>query len=325
MMEFIQNKATVFENIVPTLKCEDLIEWAKTRKFILCKYNDDVNENHRDSFEIRVRDKGRIKSLWDHVKKLVPEMCNGSTLIGPDYKKVYLLKYSLGQKFKKHYDGHSIDSKGNKSLITIIIYLNGGDTKSLRGGNTRFYSEPGTSFEEPFENAKYFDVVPKTGSMLMFTHKLLHEGLPVDKGTKYCIRFNVLYNTTKKLKTDNDQMYTKMKRFTSSSPNGLKACDVNYVKDGNTFVLTPDRRNKHSRQRWSDVFKEPRIFKVVRYRGPMFVDKRQERPPSNNEDFCPNCYEILPLVNTYKNCPNCLFDIVDINHRERKKRMIHTH
>lgn len=310
-MEFVQDKASVFQNVVPKLACEDIIKWSDSQEFTSCKYDGKVDVKYRSGKEIKIQNVDMMKSLWNYVNKLVPDICDDSELIGPDYKRFYLLKYTPGQKFKKHYDGYSKDSKGNKSLITVMIYLNDSDsTPALKGGETRFYAEPGVAL---IDNRQYFDVVPRTGNMLMFVHKLLHEALPVIKGVKYCIRFNVLYAGHKKVKTSR---YKSIPVYIRPEPNGLK----NSVRIVDGYSLTGNPNDRLSVVRWEEVMDKPHIFNIMAYNSAMFVDRRRGRPPARDEDYCANCYEILPLENNYQNCSNCLFPVLHINEEERLQR-----
>lgn len=67
------------------------------------------------------------------------------------------------------------EREGEQSLVTCMLYLSEG----FKGGETRFLDK--------------VDVVPKTGSVLLFDHPILHEGCEVQKGRKYCIRTDVMY------------------------------------------------------------------------------------------------------------------------------------
>lgn len=75
------------------------------------------------------------------------------------------------------------------TFYTVHLYLNDSaenDAQSdLVGGATAFLSRK--------LDAKV-DVNPKAGSVLIFQHRgLFHEGSMVDKGTKYTMRTDILY------------------------------------------------------------------------------------------------------------------------------------
>jgi len=117
-------------------------------------------------------------------KLLVPE--RGWTAVGLN-ERLRILRYGPGTFFKPHCDGSYVRGKeagkprqGEKSFVTCQLYLNQG----CEGGETRFLSSCGQ---------KEFKVVPKTGSVLLFQHDLIHEGCPVSVGKKYVVRTDVLY------------------------------------------------------------------------------------------------------------------------------------
>jgi len=381
--EFISNRAAVVNKAVPASLCEEtvgLIE--KESVFKPCQYNSDINIQYRDSSEVKIEDKKLTHKFWEHIKEYIPSVCEGEKLVGPHYSRVYLLRYFEGQFFKKHYDGYSQDSKGNVSKLTVMIYLN--DMDESLGGATRFYSEPGRNirFSHPYQDYPVFDVLPRIGSMVMFTHQLLHEGVPILKGYKYCIRFNILYtnsNTKKSLavsrvkenrlkvssipypnqskyqrtsETDTDipefrvkenrlkvssipypnptkyrrtsetdtsvQKFQDIPKFKSPNSNGLKYKQTKMLlHDGMEVTLSSDL-DKVSRNRWLDVSMRPHVFIVRRSDFPGFVDNTIGRPPTWEEDFCPNCYEILPLRNTYTNCSGCCYPVVEIDESRRR-------
>jgi len=71
-----------------------------------------------------------------------------------------------------------------KSYITIQLYLNEG----FSGGNTTFLS-----LKKDEENV---GVIPRTGSILVFQHDIVHEGSLLEDGIKYTIRTDVMYDNT---------------------------------------------------------------------------------------------------------------------------------
>lgn len=104
------------------------------------------------------------------------------------------LRYESGQYFAPHCDGHYVgkDGRAEKSFLTVHLYLNGGgqddDGEEIKGGATRF----GVDFENPKEDK--VDVDPKQGSVLIFQQRdMYHEGVEVQKGTKYTLRTDVIY------------------------------------------------------------------------------------------------------------------------------------
>ncbi|KAL3781984.1 hypothetical protein ACHAW5_006074 [Stephanodiscus triporus] len=97
-----------------------------------------------------------------------------------------LLKYKQGQFFRVHTDTPFVrrtsdhQSVGEMSCVSVQVYLN----QNFKGGCTTFRSE-----------GRYLDVKPRTGSILLFEHDILHEGQAVIQGKKYILRTDVMYST----------------------------------------------------------------------------------------------------------------------------------
>ena len=121
------------------------------------------------------------------INKYIPPVFNNKKLIGIDKNTFYLLSYKPGQFFKPHKDGCSQDSFGNKSLITALLYLS-----NPIGGDIRFYNEheKGIVFTS---DTNFIDIKCNKNTLILMWHDIKHESLPVLKGVKYVLRFNILY------------------------------------------------------------------------------------------------------------------------------------
>ena len=107
-------------------------------------------------------------------------------------ERMRILRYDAGTYFAPHYDGTYVrnmeagwDRKGEMSFVTFQLYLNEG----CGGGTTRFLARG----RDKNGQVDYVDVVPKTGSVLLFQHDCYHEGARVTSGRKYVIRSDVMY------------------------------------------------------------------------------------------------------------------------------------
>ncbi len=85
-------------------------------------------------------------------------------------------RYELGQHFGPHEDQSYFGPNDEVSLLTLIVYLNEG----FKGGETEFPEQERT-------------IVPRTGTALLFQHRVLHAGNRVTSGTKFLLRSDVLY------------------------------------------------------------------------------------------------------------------------------------
>ncbi|KAL7626441.1 hypothetical protein AAE478_003213 [Parahypoxylon ruwenzoriense] len=101
------------------------------------------------------------------------------------------LKYGPRQYFRPHCDGQFEDENGEKSYLTVHLYLNGGGGDGhddVEGGATRF----AVDFKDP--KAGRLDINPKVGSLVIFQQRdMYHEGAKVTKGIKYTMRTDAMY------------------------------------------------------------------------------------------------------------------------------------
>ena len=113
-------------------------------------------------------------------------------------ERMRFLKYEGGEYFRPHCDGsYETPDRKERTYFTLHLYLNDADDNraALEGGATTFHSLSG-------DEAKDFDVLPKTGRILLFQHRdLLHSGADVLKGVKYTMRTDLLY-TLESTKSD---------------------------------------------------------------------------------------------------------------------------
>uniref|UniRef100_A0A4E9DSR5 Prolyl 4-hydroxylase alpha subunit domain-containing protein n=1 Tax=Gibberella zeae TaxID=5518 RepID=A0A4E9DSR5_GIBZA len=122
-----------------------------------------------------------------------PWMKGGKWVFSRLNDRMRFLKYSPGQYFKPHCDGAYFYTEGPgkefETFYTVHLYLNDSaendPASELQGGATSFLDRRGE---------KRVDVNPKAGSVLIFQHKgLFHEGALVNKGVKYTMRTDILY------------------------------------------------------------------------------------------------------------------------------------
>ncbi|EKJ72381.1 hypothetical protein NXS19_004163 [Fusarium pseudograminearum] len=122
-----------------------------------------------------------------------PWMKGGKWVFSRLNDRMRFLKYSPGQFFKPHCDGAYFYTEGPgkefETFYTVHLYLNDSaendPASELQGGATSFLDRRGE---------KRVDVNPKAGSVLIFQHKgLFHEGALVNRGIKYTMRTDILY------------------------------------------------------------------------------------------------------------------------------------
>ena len=76
-----------------------------------------------------------------------------------------VLKYEKDDRFDPHFDQILLDGRGQRSLVTVLVYLNDG----FEGGETAFLNSH--SVEDPPTL-----VAPETGATVLFEHVLVRAG-----------------------------------------------------------------------------------------------------------------------------------------------------
>jgi hypothetical protein len=51
---------------------------------------------------------------------------------------------------------------------------------------------------------RYLDVVPETGSVLIFDHDILHEAVKIEAGNKFCCRTDVMFTVNEPALVDQE-------------------------------------------------------------------------------------------------------------------------
>jgi prolyl 4-hydroxylase len=131
----------------------------------------DIRNNERVMFD----DVALAAELHGRIAATLPGYLCGMTPVGAN-ERFRGYRYTPGQRFAPHYDGAFVRNARERSLLTLIIYLDEG----CAGGETNFLD---------------FDlsVTPRRGMALLFQHRLLHEGAEVTGGVKYVLRSDVMY------------------------------------------------------------------------------------------------------------------------------------
>lgn len=124
-----------------------------------------------------------------------------------------ILKYDAenNDRFEAHFDATTFvpsSSKSNnhndngknhnirrQSLITVLVYLNNGNGQDFEGGETMYlnYHNSCTTKTNSVDLEGSVKVTPKVGRVVLFEHDLFHSGSPLQTGTKYIMRTDVLF------------------------------------------------------------------------------------------------------------------------------------
>ena len=122
-----------------------------------------------------VEDASLAAALWGRLKRHVPERVDGRAVVGLN-ERLRFYRYDEGQGFGAHTDGYYLRANGERSRLTLMVYLN----ENFTGGQTFFLQSERL-------------VTPQAGLLLLFSHHLWHAGRPVLQGRKYVLRTDVMY------------------------------------------------------------------------------------------------------------------------------------
>lgn len=145
----------------------------------------------RDNTRVMIDDVDTAARLWSCIEEYVPEQIElGSTQRGRERwrciglnERLRYYRYEGGQKFDWHFDGSFVRSEDERSVLTVLFYLNG----DFEGGETRFLLVDGGESSPRVE-----EVEPRAGRVLVFQHRVRHQGAPVTAGVKYVMRTDVM-------------------------------------------------------------------------------------------------------------------------------------
>jgi len=141
----------------------------------------EVVPEYRNNDRVLFTDFELAGSLFQRARPFLPPQFEGELAGFNERFRCY--RYDPGQMFKRHFDGSvQCFETGNVSRLTFMIYLN----DDFLGGGTNFFHQLGRSLP-------YLSVQPTRGQALVFVHRLIHEGAPVEQGRKYVLRTDVMY------------------------------------------------------------------------------------------------------------------------------------
>jgi prolyl 4-hydroxylase len=164
----IKSNIIVIDNFLSKEKCQQLIDLLNNYSFSKAHQY----ENGRCNKEVFIED-DKIKSIFlEQIKKL---RLSGFKKILEYHEPFEFYKYEIGDFILPHEDSSIIFESGEESNFTALVYLN----DDFFGGSTFFTNL----------NKK---ITPKSGTLLLFKHNLVHESQKIEYGTKYIYRSNWL-------------------------------------------------------------------------------------------------------------------------------------
>lgn len=183
--------ARVLRGVLNHVECAALLAKANEKGFtpVLLNIGNDQQQlapGLRDGHRVIVDSSELTSWLMEVIRPYLPaELENGAKLNDLN-ERCRILLYTPGQEFTGHYDGryrrpHDHPHAGDFSRVTVQFYLH--DVPQSHGGATTFFPDG----PRPIKHQ------PETGSVLLFTQDLYHEGSLVKEGIKYTIRTEAMY------------------------------------------------------------------------------------------------------------------------------------
>jgi len=208
--------AFVIEEVFSKEECKEMVEW--TEKYLkyeaallnigngLQMLNTDARNHARAIYD----SKEMVNIMFDRMKDYLPEKFAFSKPHDREIRclneRLRFLKYKEGGYFAPHWDGrYTRPDQSETSYLTVILYLN--ESPEFEGGETNFLATlPSGDKSKQSE----WPVGIQTGSVLCFQHNIYHEGALLEKGVKYCVRTDVMYdNTRREVKKPSKDKLTK--------------------------------------------------------------------------------------------------------------------
>ena len=118
--------------------------------------------------------------LYKHLYEIIPSYVDGKRVTGLN-DHFRFSKYHAGQFFDIHKDGFNQDCNGNRSALTLNIFLN----DDFKGGETDFFYSNNRSDLR-------FSVKPLAGRGALFYAQQYHSGNEILSGYKYLLRTDVM-------------------------------------------------------------------------------------------------------------------------------------
>lgn len=178
--------ARVVYGVMEQEDCAELIYRVNAKGYTPALIN--IGQGHQ-KLEPRTRDGHRVivdcreltKWLLEVLRPHLPEyLVNGEELLELN-ERCRFLCYTPGQEFKGHHDGCFQKPTGERSQVTVQLYLH--DVPVENGGATTFLGKRHSP--KPCQ--------PVAGSVLLFTQDLYHEGSLLKSGLKYTFRTEAMY------------------------------------------------------------------------------------------------------------------------------------
>lgn len=198
----------VIHNFLNHDECQDLIHLAKTLSSAGFHYVTEAAHTDEDgtTHMVKLQEANKHKlSVFEHPlttrrlwRKLEPVIlphissfiknANSGEPIGLN-PRLRVLRYDATDNdvFEPHFDATTRVNEST-TLLTVLIYLNDGGGKDFEGGETCFLDSKSIKGHDTAAV-----ITPSTGNVVVFEHDLFHSSAPLNFGTKYILRTDVLF------------------------------------------------------------------------------------------------------------------------------------
>jgi prolyl 4-hydroxylase len=160
------------DNVYSHVECSQFVRWIESQAPTLATNN----PTYRDQDRVMVDDPTVAADLLERLRSHLPPTMGELELVGLN-SLLRFYRYRPGQRFAPHMDHWFQPDERHITLHTVLVYFN----DDFEGGETKF--------QEQLDDV----VIPRTGSVALFQHKLRHEGCEVRRGTKYALRTDTIY------------------------------------------------------------------------------------------------------------------------------------
>eukprot|EP00440_Ansanella_granifera_P012826 gb/GFBE01013930.1/.p1 GENE.gb/GFBE01013930.1/~~gb/GFBE01013930.1/.p1 ORF type:complete len:396 (+),score=92.88 gb/GFBE01013930.1/:1-1188(+) len=202
--------AFILDGVLTSEECDLLIAQAEGLWSFWETDPDRPRASFRNAHTVEVTHHELAERIWSRVQALVQPSVSilddddprfevdieGSWVPYAMNPNMLLSRYLSGGHFSPHTDGTTVVDFNRRTFYSCVLFLN----DSPWGGHTRLYADAQMQKElRKDEEGRLTgdpalvlsEVPPKPGRMLVFYHRLMHEGVPAAE--KYIIRSDVLY------------------------------------------------------------------------------------------------------------------------------------
>ncbi len=181
MKTVLDEHRTIFtvDGVLGAEECRALVAQAEKVGFVDAPITTSrgfvMDKDIRDNTRVMLDDRAHAEELFRRLSPFLPKERGEWRVVGLN-ERLRFYRYEPGQRFAWHYDGAFVRNGQERSLLTVLLYLN----DDCLGGETEI------------DLGELLVVRPKEGAALLFEHHVRHQGSPVTHGRKYVLRTDVM-------------------------------------------------------------------------------------------------------------------------------------